>query len=86
MAEPIAFGRSLPGPFDRAVERVTEELREEGFGVLTQIDLAATLKEKPGVDLPAYRSLGACNPQLAPVVRQVAAQTRERLQRVCESL
>lgn len=129
MSDRIGFGRTLQLPFAQAIERVTQELRKEGFGVLTEIDVAATLKSKLGVDFPAYRILGACNPQLAHralqiepqvglllpcnvVVRQdqaavrvefmdpaavleltddrgvrdVAAQARERLQRVCAAL
>lgn len=61
----IRFGRSVDSSFGDAIERVTEELAKEGFGVLTEIDVAATLKKKLGVDRPAYRILGACNPEFA---------------------
>ena len=61
----FGFGKIVDLGFEEAVDTVTEELGKEGFGVLTEIDVAATLKAKIDVDRPAYKILGACNPPLA---------------------
>lgn len=59
------FTKSLDCSFDLAREKVTNALKAEGFGVLTEIDIQATLKKKLDVDFYKYEILGACNPQLA---------------------
>lgn len=59
------FNKILQMPFDEAIAKVTEELRKEGFGILTDIDVKATLKKKLDVDFRKYRILGACHPQFA---------------------
>ena len=57
--------KTLNRPYDEAIVRVKEELKKEGFGVLTEIDVKETLKKKLNVDFPKYKILGACNPSFA---------------------
>lgn len=59
------FIKTVDLSFDQAIEKVTEELKKEGFGVLTEIDVKETLKKKLDVNLGFYKILGACNPGLA---------------------
>jgi len=67
------FSKTVAGSFDQAIARVTEELGNEGFGVLTEIDVQATLKKKLDVDFRKYRILGACNPSFAHRALQAEA-------------
>jgi uncharacterized protein (DUF302 family) len=55
------FNKTIKGTFEEVIEKVTEELKEEGFGILTEIDVTETLKKKLDVDFKKYRILGACN-------------------------
>ena len=69
-----AFGKTVSTTYEQTLERAAAALAAEGFGVLTEIDVAATLKKKVGKDMPPYRILGACNPQLAARVIDVEPQ------------
>lgn len=59
------FNKTISGNFEEVIEMVTEKLKKEGFGILTEIDIKATLKKKLDVDFYNYRILGACNPPFA---------------------
>lgn len=65
MATNYGFGKTVDCAFEDAIQRVGAALQAEGFGILSDIDVAATLKKKLNADMPAYRILGACNPALA---------------------
>ncbi len=65
MTTPYGFGTTLPVPYEEAIPRVKEALKAEGFGVLTEIDVRQTLREKLGAEMEPYIILGACNPPLS---------------------
>jgi len=69
------FSKILGISFDEALVRVTEELKKEGFGILTEIDVKETMKKKMNVDFRKYKILGACNPPLA----HKAMQTEDKI-------
>jgi uncharacterized protein (DUF302 family) len=64
-AMPYCYSKSCSGSFEEVLARVADALKREGFGILTEIDVQATLKKKLGVDFVPYRILGACNPPFA---------------------
>ena len=65
MSSEFGFGKIVDVAFDEAIDKVTARLADEGFGVLSDIDVAAKMKEKLDKEMPRYRILGACNPSLA---------------------
>ncbi|UCC61123.1 MAG: DUF302 domain-containing protein [Dehalococcoidia bacterium] len=69
------FSKTLDASFDQAIDRVTEELKKGGFGILTEIDVRETMKAKLNVDFRKYRILGACNPPFA----YEALQTEDKI-------
>ncbi len=65
MGNQYGFGTTLQLPYEEAIPRVKEALKAEGFGVLTEIDVRQTLRDKLGAEMEPYLILGACNPALA---------------------
>ena len=69
-----AFSKKVGLPYEEAIEKVTGALKEEGFGILTEIDVKATLKKKLDIDFKPYKILGACNPPFAYKALQAEEQ------------
>lgn len=69
-----SFSKTVDLSFEEAQEKVSEELKKEGFGVLTEVDVQSTLKKKIGVDFKPYKILGACNPVFAHKVLKLDEQ------------
>ena len=65
------FSKTIKSSMDQAIEKVTEELKQEGFGILMDIDIKKTFKEKIDVDFRPYRILGTCNPNIGHKVLQI---------------
>ena len=65
MSQAYGIRTTVKGSYEETIPRVTDALKQEGFGILTQIDVKDTLKKKLNVDFPKYMILGACNPPLA---------------------
>jgi len=65
------ISKTINATFEAAVEKVTEELKKEGFGIITEINIQETLKKKLDVDIQKYRILGACNPRYAHEALQI---------------
>lgn len=61
----FCFSKTIKGTFDETIEKITEELKEVGFGILTEVNIKETLKKKLDVDFREYKILGVCNPLLA---------------------
>ncbi len=78
------FQKRLKLDFDRALEAVTEKLKQEGFGILTEIDVSQTLKKKLDVEFPRYKILGACNPPFA--YKALQAETAIGLLMPCNAI
>jgi len=66
----LGMKKTVAAPYDQVLARLPEILKAEGFGIVSEIDVAATLKQKIGADFRRYRILGACNPKIAHEVLQ----------------